>query len=241
LFLKPFTRLVCLIVPGVEEEVEAGARYLDERMLKTPAAAIEGAKNELVRMASMARDMISEAVQVFIKNDIKKIKHIEQMEELMDNLEKEINIYLAALSQHSLASRQSVMIGGFMSAANDLERIGDHASNIVHLAEIKADDKLPFSSHALEEIEKIYGKVHSMLVEATAAFESEDKTLARKVIKQDDVVDKMEKNMRKSHIERINTNRCHPSAGVIFLDVISNLERIADHAVNIAQVVVEDF
>ena len=239
--LKYFTRFVCLVVPGPEEEIEIGPKYLDQRILKTPAAAIGGAKKELLRMTSISRDMVGEAVHVFRKNDLKKVKHIEQMEDLVDGLEKEINVYLAELSQHSLTSHQSRMVGGFMSAANDLERIGDHASNIAQLAEIKAEDKLPFSDHALEEIDLIYNKVNAMLEQAAASLDKEDKALALQVIKEDDAVDLMEKTLRKSHIERINTKRCYPASGVIFLDVISNLERIADHATNIAQVVIEDF
>jgi phosphate:Na+ symporter len=241
IFFKPFTRLVCLIVPGLEEEIGVGPKYLDERILKTPAVAIGGAKQELLRMASIAREMTADAVQIFKINDLKKQKHLEQMEELLDSLEKELNVYLAALSQHSLTRNESIIISGFMSAANDLERVGDHASNILQLAEIKVEDKLPFSDQALEEIDLIYNKVHAMLGQAIKAFETEDKSLAREVVREDDAVDLMEKNLRKSHIDRINTKKCHPSAGVIFLDVLSNLERIADHATNIAQVVLEDF
>lgn len=240
-FLKYYTRLTCLVVPGPDEEIEVGPKYLDRRILKTPAMAIGGTKKELLRMYNIAREMVAEAVQSFHKNDMKKVRHLEQMEDLVDDLEKEINIYLAELSQHSLTQHESKIIAGYMSAANDLERVGDHARNIIQLAEIKAEDKLPFSDQALEEIELIYNQVKSMLERCAVAFEQEDKALARQVIKEDDEIDRMEKTLRKSHIERINTKKCHPSSGVIFLDILSNLERIADHATNIAQVVAEDF
>lgn len=241
LLFKYFNRLICRIVPGPEQEVEFGPKYLEKRILKTPAAAISGAKKELLRMASIAREMTAEAFQVFQKGDMKKVQHIEQMEDLLDSLEKEINVYLAELSQHSLTQQQSKVVGSFMSVANDLERIGDHAQNITQLAETKAEDKLPFSGQALEEILLIYEKVSLMLDGATRALDNEDKALARKVTSQEDDVDMLEKTLRKSHIERINKKMCHPSSGVIFLDVLSNLERIADHANNIAQVVIEEF
>ena len=240
-FLKLFTKLVCIIVPGPDGEVEIGSKYLDPRILKTPAAAIGGAKKELLRMAGIAQEMLAESIQVFLKNDLKKVKHIEQMEDLMDGLEKEINEYLADLSQHSLTQHQSKIISGFMSAANDLERVGDHCKNIMQLSETKVEDRLPFSDQALEEITLIYEKVKEMLENAAVCLAKEDRNLAQKVTEEDDNVDLMEKILRKSHIDRINRKKCFPAAGVIYLDILSNLERIADHATNIAQLVIEDF
>jgi phosphate:Na+ symporter len=239
-FLKPFTKLVCRIVPGEDVKVEFGPKYLDPRILKTPSIAIGGAKQELLRMAGIARDMLDESMQVFLHDDLKKIKHIEQMEALVDGLEKEINIYLADLSQHSLTSEQSRQVAAMMSAANDLERIGDHAENIMQLSEIKTEERLPFSISAMDEITAMYDKVVSMLERATRAFEQEDKELAREVASGDDIIDEEEKRLRKRHIERINTKKCYPGAGVIYLDLLSNLERVADHANNIAYLVLEE-
>lgn len=239
-FIKYFSRLVCWIVPGEDKKIEFGPKYLDSRILKTPAVAIGGAKQELLRMAGIAREMLDESMLVFLNNDLKQIKHIEQMEELVDGLEKEINIYLAELSQHSLSSEQSKQVAGLMSAANDLERIGDHAENIMQLSEIKTEERLPFSSTALEEITAMYEMVVSMLEKAIKAFEHDDRELARFVVSEDDLVDNEEKVLRKKHIDRINTKKCYPQSGVIFLDLLSNLERVADHANNIAYLVVEE-
>lgn len=240
IFLKYFTRVVCYIVPGVDEKIEFGPKYLDPRILKTPAVAIGGAKQELLRMGGIAREMLDESMLVFLKNDLKKIKHIEQMEELVDGLEKEINIYLADLSQHSMSKEQSKMVAALMSAANDLERIGDHAENIMQLSEIKTEERLPFSITALDEITSLYKKVSSMLERAIKAFEQDDKESAQQIVIEDDEVDAQEKALRKRHIDRINTKKCYPSAGVIYLDLLSNLERVADHANNIAYLVLEE-
>ncbi len=241
LILPYFTRFISYLVPGDEVSIEIGPNYLDKRMLPTPAAAIGGAKKELLRMAMIAREMIGEALEAFVKNDLKKGAHLEQMEDLLDGLEEEINVFLAELSQNPLTEAQSKMIGSFMSAANDLERIGDHANNIKQLAELKVEDRLPFSEQALEELSLIYEKINIMLERAIQAFETENKPLARMVMVEDDEVDLMEKVLRKGHIERINTKKCYPPSGVIYLDVLSNMERIADHATNIAQLVVEEF
>ncbi|MFU8794207.1 MAG: Na/Pi cotransporter family protein [Dethiobacteria bacterium] len=239
-FLKFFSRLVCRIIPGEDEKIEFGPKYLDHRILKTPPAAIGGVKKEVLRMAGIAREMLDESVQVFLTNDLKKVKHIEQMEELVDGLEKEINIYLAELSQHSMSQEQSKMVANLMSAANDLERIGDHAENIMQLGEAKTEDRLPFSQVALEEITEFYGKVEAMLEKAVKAFETNDHELANQVVLEDDYVDDQEKLLRKMHIDRINTKKCYPAAGVIYLDLLSNLERVGDHANNIADLVLTE-
>jgi len=239
-FLKQFTSLICKIIPGEDEKMDFGPKYLDPRILKTPGVAIGGAKQELLRMAGIAREMLGEAIEVFLKDDLKKIKHIIQMEDLVDGLEKEINVYLSELSQHSMSMEQSKKVGHLMSAANDLERIGDHAENIMQLSEMKTEERLPFSATALEEITLLYEKVDNMLGQAINAMEHDDKELAAHVVKEDDEVDELEKKLRKRHIDRINTKKCYPQAGVLFLDLLSNLERIGDHANNIADLVLEE-
>lgn len=240
LFLKFFSRLICRIIPGEDEKIDFGPKYLDVRILKTPPVAIGGAKKELLRMAGIAREMLDESMQVFLIGDLKKIKHIEQMEELVDGLEKEINIYLAELSQHSMSKEQSKMVANLMSAANDLERIGDHAENIMQLGEAKVEDRLPFSAAALEEITEFYQKVSKMLETAVRSFELNEKDLADWVVNEDFEVDDQEKLLRKMHIDRINTKKCYPASGVIYLDLLSNLERVGDHANNIADLILAD-
>jgi phosphate:Na+ symporter len=191
-------------------------------------------------MGSIAREMLGDSMQVLLKGDMKKVKYIEQMESLIGDLEKEINVYLADVSQHSMSREQAKMVADLMSAANDLERIGDHAENIMQLGELKDDERLPFSEAALEELRILYEKVDAMLERAIWAFEHEDKEIARQVVLEDDEVDEREKVLRKEHIDRINTRKCYPGAGVIYLDILSNLERIADHANNIADLVLEE-
>ncbi|MBS4021079.1 MAG: Na/Pi cotransporter family protein [Dethiobacter sp.] len=240
-FFKYFVALVTHLVPGQEQTIEVGPKYLDKRMLKTPAVAIGGTRQEILRMASLAREMVGEALQVFIRDDRKLMQQVLQKEELVDSLEKEITIYLANLAQHSLTIEQSQSVSGLMHAVNDLERIGDHAQNIIHMAEIKMEEGLAFSEKALEELTDIYSKVDAMLEQAIKAFKNEDLSLARAVVEQDDVVDHLERTLRKSHINRINEKVCYPPAGVIYLDVLSNFERIADHATNFAQVLLGEF
>ena len=240
-FYRYFIRFIINLVPGQEEGVEIGPKFLDKRMLKTPAVAIGGVRREILRMASLTREMVRDSMDVYVKGETKKISHILQTEDLVDSLEKEITGYLSELSQHSMTREQAMEVSGYISAANDLERVGDHAQNLVDLAENKIDDRLPFSQTAIEELKQLYDLVDWILENAITAFREEDIELAKKVIKSDDLVDDMEKHLRHHHIERINTKQCYPPSGVIYLDTLSNLERIADHATNLAQVVTGDY
>ncbi len=240
-FFGLFIRLVNIIVPGEDARVELGPKYLDKRMMKAPAMAIEAARQELLRMATISRDMVKESTEVFVKGDRKKIPHIMQMEELVDGLETEIDFYLQEMSQHSLTRQQTNIVAGLVSAANDLERIGDHAQNIVQLSETVLDEKLQVSDTAREEVYSMFEKVDEMFDQAITAFQKEDLDLARKVIDQDDIVDNMEKTLRKRHIDRVNRRECATGVGVIYLDILSNMERIADHVTNLAQVVTDEF
>lgn len=239
-FFKHFVHLVNVIYPGENETVEFGPKYLDKRMLITPAVAIQGARQELIRMANVARDIVKEAVDMFYKGNLKNLPHIIQLEDLLDDLEKEITHYLQRLSQHSLTYKQTIAVSGVMNAANDMERIGDHAMNIAFLSETVIENKLSVSTAAKEEVLKMFHKVDEITASAIDAFSREDLRLAREVVQQDDLVDNMEKDLRKSHIDRINRNECIPESGVIYLDILSNLERIADHATNLAEVVTEE-
>lgn len=240
-FFKPFLKVIDKILPGEEGVVDLGPKFLDTRMLKTPAVAIGSAKKEVLRMATLAREMVKDSITAFIKEDHKLMVQVYQKEEILDSLEKEITTYLAELSLHSLNMDQSQQVSGLMHAVNDLERIGDHSETIVHLAEDRVGDKLPFSEEALGELKHMYEKVDWMLDQALEAFENDDYFAARSVIEEDDVVDNLEKTLRKHHIERLNEKKCHPASGVVYLDLLSNFERIADHATNISQVVLGVF
>lgn len=241
-FIKQFVNLIIRLVPGDDVTMEVGRpKYLDKRILLTPDVAIGGVRQELVRMANLAREMVAEATQLFANDDTKLIQHVMQKEDLVDSLEKEITLYLAELTQHSLTKAQSNEVSALMHAVNDLERIGDHAENITLLAEDKVENRLPLSEEAVLQLQEMYEKVDQMLSLAIAAFEKADFLLAGQVVDYDDEVDNMERILRKSHINRINEQICFPPSGIIFLDVISNLERIADHTTNFAQVVLGEF
>ena len=240
-FIQPLLRLVTRILPGEEQVVESGTKNLNKRLLGSTTAAIGVARQELLRMARIAREMLTDSMTILYNRDRGLIDSTMQKEDLIDSLDKEITTFLAEIGQSSLGRDQSQAITALMHVSSDLERVGDHAENIIELAEGKIDEDLVFSDHAIEELKEFYGLVDGMLERAITAFEKEDQELARQIIEESRDVRMKERSLRKNHTDRIHQKLCVPKSGVIFLDLISNLQRVADHATNLAEVVTGDF
>jgi len=240
-FLPAFVKLITKIVPGQEVVREAGPTYLDRNLLKTPSLALGAAERELGRMADLALEMVDDTMHMLVKNDLGILRKIARKEDVVDELEKDIAVYLSEMSQYGLTLEQSRLVASYLHAVNDIERIGDHADNIAALLQEKIERGYPFSESAVEELKEMHSKVRNMVARAVAAFRSKNLALAREIIAEDTDVDRMEKNLRQRHVSRINEGRCFPPSGVLYLDIISNLERIGDHSVNIAQIVLGDF
>jgi len=240
-FVDRFVQLVMRLVPGEQAVVERGPKYLDQRLLSTPSVAIAQARKEAVRMARFAQENLENAIKGFFSNKPVNLSHLHDIEDCIDEIEEAINVYLARLSQRSLSEAQSRTVALLLQVANDIERVGDHAETIAELGEYRIEQRLPFSERAMEELTTMYGLVRDTFAQAVQALESGDEELAARVAKMDDVVDQMEKDLRVNHIKRLNEGKCYPASGVVFLDLISNLERIGDHAVNIADAVLGRF
>ncbi|MGI6674189.1 MAG: Na/Pi cotransporter family protein [Limnochordia bacterium] len=237
-FLALFEKLVTRIVPGEDEVIEMKPQFLDEHMIGTPGA-LFAAQREVLRMANYARDMVEQAVNAFRDGDVSRLRHIQQREEVVNILEKAITAYLAKANQESMNMEQARRFVNLMHVVNDVERIGDHAVNISELAEARAAQGLELSDAAREDLDNMYGEVMKMCRGAIEALAQDNAAQAASIVDLDDVVDDLEKRFRANHIERLNQGVCHPDIGVLFLDTLSNLERVADHATNIAEAVAD--
>ena len=150
-----------------------------------------------------------------------------------------ISDYLVKLSNRSIDQDDRMVIDGLFSTINDIERVGDHADNIAELALYKIDNNVTFSEAATRELEEMVEKVVDSYQMALDAMQEKDRYKAQQVIEIENLVDEMEKTLRKKHIARLNEGRCELSSGIVFLDMLSNLERISDHAANIALAVLD--
>ncbi|AOY76047.1 Na/Pi cotransporter family protein [Clostridium formicaceticum] len=242
LLLLPFSGLLVRaakkIVPG-EEETTRGIKYIDNRILETPSIATASAIKETLHMGNVAKESLENALDAFAKNDQKKLNETLSLEKVVNELERELSAYLVKLSNTNISQDNRETVTGLFNTINDIERVGDHAENIAELAQYKIDNQLIFSDKALEELDKIAGLALRAYVNSLTAMRNLDASLAMKVIENEGQVDFMEKNLRASHIERLNKQQCMPTSGVIYLDVLSNLERIADHSSNIAMAVLD--
>ena len=162
-----------------------------------------------------------------------------KVEKIVNEMEREIASYLLKVSNTEISAKQREAIEGLFNTINDIERVGDHADNLAELAIYRIENKLSFSDKALEELKIMHERVVKSYKEALTALKTGDAQIAQKVIEREGEIDLMEKTLRANHIGRLNKQQCVPGAGVIFLDIISNLERIADHASNIALAVMD--
>ncbi|MEA2021121.1 MAG: Na/Pi cotransporter family protein, partial [Candidatus Caldatribacteriota bacterium] len=239
-FIPFFIKLIIKILPGEETILKKGTMYLDKKIVSTVSIAIGQANKELVRMGEMVQSMLDDVIMSFIQNDISKLKNVYLKEDVVNTLEKEITKYLVLISQQSLDVNQSKRLTDLMNIVNDIERVGDHAENMAELTEEKINEKLPFSEKAINEIKNMFSKVQLSLNKSISALSTRDINLAKNVALKEDEIDNIEKELRNHHINRLNKGICYPESGVIFLDLISNLERIGDHANNISLMVIDE-
>ncbi len=245
LILLPFNKLIVKLaiklVPeteGEEEDDNKIIKYIDDRMIETPSIALTNTLKETIRMGEKAKECFNYSMEGILENSEKKVEKAFKKERHVNELQKSILSYLLKLSKSSLNDNAIETVDALFSVVNDIERIGDHSENIAELAKIAIDSKLKFSQDATKELTEMYEKVLSTYSYAIDAMEKSDVELAYKIIRMEERVDLMEKSYRANHMQRLNNSTCNFETGIIYLDIITNLERISDHSLNIAQQVI---
>jgi len=155
-----------------------------------------------------------------------------------DTLQYEITSYVAALSTKEISDEMSAELPVLLHTINDLERIGDHAVNIVEIAERKIEQRLSFSESALAETAQLKGQAEQMCDNIIAALENSDVEEAKSALERENNLNKMQVDFRRSHVQRMSDGVCSAEAGLIFIDLVDNVEKIGDHLTNIAQAVI---
>lgn len=239
-FAQYLVSFVNKIIPGKDENQNTlTLQYIDDRLLETPSIAVGQLMKEVVRMAKVASSNLTYSIDAFLKSDDKLVRKVEENEKVINFLEREITAFMVSLSNTSLSQHQSEIVTSLFHVVNDIERIGDHSDNLGELAEYKMDNKLDFSEKACDDTMVIYKSTKFAIEKAIEALENFNFDSAREVIANEPKIDSLEKQFRAEHIERLNKYICDPASGAIFLDLISNLERVGDHSNNIAQMVLE--
>ena len=221
--------------PNHYSEVEKNLiQHLDLRILESPAIAIAAAKSEVVNMAKITEENIHHAAEILLQEKTEEIPEIFKQEKVIDNMQKLLTEYLIHIGNLSLNEMQKLEVNNMFNTITDIERAGDHAENIAEQAKFAEEHAISFSEIGQDDILKISKTVVESFHSSIEAFEKNDLDMVVKTAHLEDQVDDMEEDMRETHIERLNSGACAPQAGVVFLDVISDLERISDHADNIA-------
>jgi phosphate:Na+ symporter len=237
-FIGVLVKIVNKLVPGEDKQSAALVlEHLDRRLLETPSVAVGQVVKEVVRMCNAASQNLTDSFNAFVNNDEKLIASVNEHEELINFLEREITAYMVALSNTSLSEEQSEIITSLFHVVNDVERIGDHADNLGELAQYKIDGDLQFSETAIKELKYMYETAKYAVDSAIIALETSDVEEAKKVIETEEKIDDINKQLRTEHIARLNKHECSPECGTIFLEIVSNLERVGDHSNNIAETV----
>ena len=231
-------KLVVKLVPERAGDLAAKPVVLEEHLLDTPIIALEQAKREIIRMARTAKTALENSIDGIVNDDRKKLESTRQIEDYLDEFQYEITSYLSVLSRRQLSYEVSVELPVLLHTVNDLERIGDHAVNIVEIAERKIEQKLSFSDSAVGEADRLRKEAEQMLDNVIAALENNDVEASRAALVNEGNLNKMQMDFRHSHVQRMSDGVCSAEAGLIFIDLVDNVEKIGDHLTNIAQAVI---
>jgi phosphate:Na+ symporter len=211
---------------------------LEKHLLDTPEIALEQTKREIVRMARTAKRALRASITGIVDNDSRSLYVVREIEDFIDSFQLEITSYLSALSSRHLSDEVSIELPVLLHTVNDLERIGDHAVNIVEIAERKIDQKFAFSESALAEAERLKREVEQMFDYIIAALQDSDVEQAKSALTNEKNLNRMQIEFRRSHVDRMRDGLCTPESGLIFIDLVDNVEKIGDHLTNIAQAVI---
>jgi phosphate:Na+ symporter len=231
--IKPFIKLVKLVVRGEEPPAHRDSLAVDPHTLHSPWVALIAANKETAYMGKVTSDMIVQSLDLVRKMNRASRQDLLQKERIVDNLAESIIVYLSKLSREALDDSESRKLVSLMHAVNDIERAADHAENIMYLAQNKAENRLDFPNSSREELETISSEVIEMFSGIVQAFEEEDAEKAEQYQYHEHSVDEMASQFRGNNIVRLNNEMMSPQTAVVFLDILTNLERIGDLANNV--------
>ncbi len=243
LVLLPFANLLeklslIIIKPDEEEERQAMENELfakmDERFLSTPSFALEQAYSYVLKMAALTKESLNGATDNLFEFDKKHVKDIEQMESLVDRYEDEISGYLVKLSSRNLSEPDSRKLNMLLHSVGDLERISDHAINLVDCAKTMNKKEQHFSEKATEELQIFSQAVRDIVNASIGVLETQDEEAAKSIEPFEEAIDILQKEMKKRHVKRLRKGKCTAEMGFVLSDITNNYERIADHCSNLA-------
>ena len=236
-FTKGLEKLAYLTIPQTEDEKHTQNDVfgiLDDRFLSSPAFAIEQCRSLVSQMAEMTRDSFLEAMSVLTDYSGEVAEDVIKKENMVDTYDDKLSAYLTKLGSENLSYQDSLRVTSLMHCLTDFERISDHAINVVENAQQMSKGDLEFSKKGMEEITVYSNAVRDILNRTTNAFVNNDQDLARTVEPLEEVIDGINKDVKKHHMKRLRKGKCTIEMGLVLSDLAMNYERVADHCSNIA-------
>ncbi len=236
-FAQWIVKLTYLLVPdNADGEKKEGFQleYIGPSSVFSPNTAVVEVIKELERMGNMAVENLKKAVNVLIKPDDKAIQEVYETEQKINYMNHAITDYLVKISQSTLPIDDMKNIGGLFHVVNDIERIGDHAENAAESAVLRKEKNISFSKEAVSELLEMLDRVIKITNYSLDMFSNNSKEHLQEILDLEDGIDQMERDLQEAHVERLKKGECRQEAGMLFSDIISGLERVADHATNIA-------
>ena len=236
-FAKVLVKLSCLLVPGKDDsESEMHCKFIDDRLLNTPPFAVMQVSKEVARMAKLARDNFETSAHALIHRSDKDLDKVMENEDVINYLNHHITSYLVKLNALDITDSDSDYIARVFHAINDIERVGDHAINLAEAAQHNIGEGLKFSDPAREELNQLCGSVVTLLERSMAAFDNQSLSdnEAKELSDLEEHIDDLTLECQDSHIFRLNRKECNTEAGMLYLNTITDFERVGDHAINIA-------
>ncbi|MGG0457301.1 Na/Pi cotransporter family protein [Bacillus mycoides] len=234
-FIAVLAWIVTKLIRGEDSAIDFKPQHLNPIFIEqSPAIALTEAQKEVIRMAEFSLHGLKEATQFLNTQEKKHADMATQLEAAINNLDKKITEYLVLLSEKPLSHTDSEKHSVLAGVVGDIERVGDHVENLIELVDFQISNRVSLSDEALAELNEMLELTISTLQDAINALTNFDTELAQTVIAKERKIDQMERVLRKHHVLRLNERSCSGDASIIFVDMVSNLERIGDHAVNIA-------
>ena len=236
IFLLPLSNLLIkltkLIMPDKNEEEDEITVYLDSRILTTPPVAVQQTEKECARLASLARASFDMSREALLNKDAKPIASVAKNEKVVDKLTHGITKYIVKINGLDIMDYDRKVMGAMYNAIQDLERIGDRSENICDAAKKLIDGEVKFSESAMKELRVLCETVQQILEDSSYMFttQSKDPNLTESVLRAEDQIDEYCELFRQNHIRRISSGECNAEAGALFIEILTNLERVGDHA-----------
>lgn len=239
-FITYLVKFVTKLIPG-DEDVSNGLKlvYIDNRLLETPSIACGQVLKEITRMARISQKNLKDSMDSFLNRDENLVNSVFEEENTINFLQNKITDYMVSLSNKNLSEDQSKLITSLFHVVIDVERIGDHAKNIAEFTQYNLENNVYFSEDAANDIKNLYSLANQAVEFTIIGLSNSDFEAAKKVIEIEEQIDQLEEDLKNEHIRRLSSRTCDSAGASIFVELLSNLERVGDHSSNIAKIVLD--